>query len=60
MMVLEGRQYCWYGDSRYNEGVYLHVPFTGSNLAAFKWQFDTGMCKTRVIMEWFFKEVTLY
>lgn len=54
MMVLEGRQYCWYGDSRYNEGVYLHVPFTGSNLAAFKWQFDTGMCKARVIMEWFF------
>lgn len=31
-LLVQGTQYCLYGDSRYNELPYLQVPFQGSEL----------------------------
>ena len=55
-----GRQFCLYGDSGYNRRIYLDVPFQGSNLIASQTVANVNMSKSRVTVEWIFKEIKLY
>ena len=55
-----GKQYCIYGDSRYNQRRFLEVPYQGSNLSAPHDAFNSAMSRERVTVEWYFKEVKLY
>ena len=54
-----GRQFCIYGDSGYNRGVYLEIPFQGETTAA-QGYYSKSMSEGRVMVEWMFKEVKQY
>lgn len=49
-----------YGDSGYNQIVYLQVPFKGSALDAEQRAFNLAISTERITVEWFFKELKLY
>lgn len=59
ILEIDGRQYVVYGDSGYSARVFLEIPFDGASLSAVKKAFNKAMSKSRVTVEWFFKEVKL-
>lgn len=59
-LMVNGVQYCIYGDSGYNRRVFMEVPFDGSNLTAGQRAFNEAMSTVRVTVEWIFKEIKLY
>ena len=60
VMVVNGFQYCIYGDSGYNERDFLVVSSQGSQLTGYQKAFNEAMANGRVSVEWVFKEVKRY
>ena len=60
VMMVNGIQYCLYGDSGYSLRLFLEVPFQGSNLTHSQRALNVAMSRVRVTVEWAFKEVKLY
>ena len=60
VLHVNGRQYVIYGDSEYNWRPFMEVPFQGSNLNANQRAFNASMSKSRITVEWIFKEVKMY
>ena len=60
VMYVGGKQYCIYGDSRYNQPLFLEEPYQGSNLSAPHRAFNSAMSRGRITVEWYFQEVELY
>ena len=59
-LLVDGKQYCIYGDSGYNRRIFLEVPFQGSSLSSAQKAFNAGMSSVRVTVEWMFKEIKIY
>ena len=57
ILCIDGRQYVVFGDSGYSVRVFMEIPFEGTNLSAIKKAFNKSMSKSRVTVEWFFREV---
>ena len=57
ILCIGGRQYVVIGDSANSVRVFLEIPFEGANLSAIKKAFNKAMSKSRVTVEWFFKEL---
>ena len=55
----EGKQYCIYGDSGYNQRWFIDVPFQGSNIFPAQCAFNKAMSSVRISVDWIFKEVKL-
>ena len=52
MMFVDCIQYWLYGDSDYNLGSFMEVPFQGSNLSNYEKALNQAMSKMRVTIEW--------
>eukprot|EP00171_Calliarthron_tuberculosum_P004409 IDg4409t1 len=59
-MLVDGTQFCIYGDSGYNWREYMEVPFQGAHLGEDARAFNTAMAMSRVTVEWMFKEIKLF
>ena len=60
LLEFEGKCFVIYGDSGYSARYFLYVPFSGSNLSDAQKAFNTTMAKSRVTVEWYFREVKRY
>lgn len=60
LMNVNNEMYCIYGDSGYSARWFLYIPFSGSNICESRRKFNEYMSKSRVTVEWYFKEVKLY
>ena len=60
LLCVDGLQYAMYGDAGYRTRLFLDTPFSGSNLSDIEKAFNKAMARSRVTVEWFFKEVKLY
>ena len=60
LLEFEGKCFVIYGDSGYSARYFLYVPFSGSNLSDAQKAFNTAMAKSRVTVEWYFREVKRY
>jgi len=59
-LLVDGKQFCIYGDSGYNWRSYLEIPFQGAALSEDQTAFNKAMSGSRITVEWMFKEVKLY
>lgn len=60
LLIIDGKQYCLYGDSGYARRLYLEVPFSGAHVTYGQRAFNKAMASVRVTVEWFFKIVKKY
>ena len=58
--MINGIQFCIYGDSGYNLRLYMEVPYQGSNLSEEQKSLNKAMAASRITVEWIFKEVKQY
>ena len=56
-MFIEGFRYVIYGGSGYSARIFMEVAFQGSNLSAARRAFNMAMDRSRITVEWYFKEV---
>lgn len=59
-LIVDGKQYCIYGDSGYNQRDFMDVPFQGGALNADMRAFNKAMSEGRITIEWMFKEVKTF
>ena len=59
-MFVQNKQYCLYGVSGYNGRVYLEVPLQGAQLNENHKSFNMAISKSRVTVEWMFKEIKMF
>jgi nuclease HARBI1 len=59
-MIINGIQYCIYGDSRYHLRPFMEAPYEGSNLSEEQKYLNKAMSASRITVEWNFKEVKQY
>jgi nuclease HARBI1 len=59
-LMVNGIQFCIYGDSGYNLRPYMEVPYQGSNLSEEQKSLNKAMSAIRITVEWIFKEVKQY
>ena len=57
LLEFEGKCFMIYGDSGYSARYFLYLPFNGSNLSDAQKAFNTAMAKSRVTVEWYFRDV---
>eukprot|EP00171_Calliarthron_tuberculosum_P001768 IDg1768t1 len=58
-LLNEGLFHCIYGDSGYSAREYLVIPFQGASLSEDQVAFNKAMSKSRITVEWIFKELKL-
>lgn len=59
VLAVQGKRYCIYGDSGYNQRWFIDVPFQGSNVSPAQSAFNRAMSSVRISVEWIFKEVKM-
>lgn len=57
---IDGIQYCIYGDSAYVLREYLMVGFDGTGITPEQAAFNKAMSRSRVTVEWIFKDIKKY
>ena len=56
-LFIDRVRYVIYGDSGYSDRIFMEVPLQGSNLSAARRAFNVAMARSRINVEWYFKEV---
>lgn len=59
-MYMDDKWHVIYGESGYNQQMYLNVPFNGSNLDSAQSAFKQAIATGRVTVERMYMEVKLY
>lgn len=59
VLEVEGVRYCIYGDSSYNPGWFMEVPFQGASFTPPRRAFNKSMSVVRITVEWIFKEIKM-
>lgn len=59
LLIINCQQYMLYGDSGYSRRAYYAIPFVDDNLMIWEAAFSTAMSKSRITVEWLFKEVMM-
>ena len=59
VLFVQGKRYCIYGDSGYNQRWFIDVPFQGSNVSPAQVAFNRAMSSVRISVEWVFKVVKM-
>ena len=59
VLSVQGKQYCIYGDSGYDQRWFIDVPFQGSNVSPAQSAFNREMSSVRISVELIFKEMKI-
>ena len=59
VLSVEGKQYCIYGASGYNQRWLIDMLFQGSNVSPAQSAFNGAMYSVQISVEWIFKEVKM-
>lgn len=57
MLEVDGRNYSFFGYSRYNHRDYIKVPYQGGNMTPKKCGYNNSMSLVKITVKWVLKEV---